>query len=279
MASSVGVEFDGISETYDSTRRAATQAELKALSSELTECRTVLDVGIGTGRFAKPLSDLGFRMVGIDLSLKMMSKARNKGVLNLILADAHKMPFKDKSLDATIIVHVLQLIPDWRNVAHEMGRITEKKVAALLTNRQREWNKPQNTHGSQPTAGPPFRELWIRYAQLREEMGYPIRRHNRNWQNEEEIRSEIPPTKLVKVSDEVIVMSISDIIQRFQLRTFPVLQNVPKDVHDKIIQKLQSSIKDSSPNGDWLGSTPPQKQIERRIIEELAIWRPDQLSL
>jgi ubiquinone/menaquinone biosynthesis C-methylase UbiE len=279
MTITIGAEFDSISEIYDSTRRAATEAELNVVSSELSGCRTILDVGVGTGRFAKPLSDVGFEIVGIDLSRKMMSKARQKGVRNLILADAHNMPFKDASFDASIIIHVLHLIPDWLNVAREMGRVTRNKVAALLRNRQREWNNSPHLPSDSSATSPVFPELWTRYAQLREEMGYPIRRNRRMWQNEEEIRSMLPPTKLVKVSDEVVVMKISDLITRFQQRAYPMLQDIPSDVHNKIIQKLLSSATNADNDSKETTSTLREKQIERRIFEELAIWQPDQLRL
>jgi ubiquinone/menaquinone biosynthesis C-methylase UbiE len=278
MAATVGTEFDGIAEIYDSTRQPATEAELKALSNELAECSIILDVGVGTGRFAKPLLDFGFRIVGIDFSLKMMVKARRKGVQNLVLADAHQMPFRDRSFDASIIVHVLHLIPDWRNVTSEMGRVTKNKVVALLTNRLRELNKPANLPGYERVTIPPFHELWTLYAQLREEMGYPIRRNRRMWQNEEEIRSEIPPTKLVKVSDEVFVMGINDLIRRFRLRSYPMHQDIPPEVHEKIIQRLQSSITQGNDNVKRLASALIEGKIERRIVEELAVWRPDQLQ-
>jgi ubiquinone/menaquinone biosynthesis C-methylase UbiE len=274
-AITIGAEFDSISEIYDSTRRAATEAEIKALSSELDGCRTVLDVGVGTGRFAKPLSDLGFEVVGIDVSRRMMSKAGQKGVENLILADAHRMPFRDESFDASIIIHVLHLIPDWLNVVREMGRVTKSRVAALLRNRQREWSNTLNPSGDSSAATPVFPELWTRYAELREEMGYPVRRNRRMWQNEEEIRSKVPPMKLVKISDEVVVTSVSDLIARFQQRAYPMLQDIPSEVHDKIIQKLLSSV--TANNGKETAPTLQKKQVERRIIEELAVWQPDQL--
>jgi ubiquinone/menaquinone biosynthesis C-methylase UbiE len=279
MAITIGAEFDSISEIYDSTRRAATEVELKAVSSELSECRTIIDVGVGTGRFAKPLSDLGFEIVGIDISRKMMLKARQKGVQNLILADAHNIPFKDESFDASIIIHVLHLIPDWLNVVREMGRVTKNKVAALLRNRQREWNNASHVGGDSSATSPAFPELWMRYAQLREEMGYPIRRNRRMWQNEEEIRSELPPMKLVKVSDEVVVTNISDLITKFQQRSYPMLQDIPSDVNNKIIQKLLSSTFNADHDGKETTPTLQDKQIKRRIVEELAIWQPDQLRL
>ena len=69
---------------------------------------------MGTGRLAEPLQNAGFEIVGIDISKKMMSKAREKGVQNLVIADARFIPFKDKSFDVTISVHVLHLISEWK---------------------------------------------------------------------------------------------------------------------------------------------------------------------
>jgi len=267
MGITVGEEFDGISEIYDSTRQPATEAELKAVSNELRNCRTVLDVGVGTGRFAKPLSDAGFEIVGIDVSRRMMLRAKQKGVKSLILADAHNMPFMDESFDASIIIHVLHLIPDWLNVTREMGRVTRSTVAALLRNRQREWSTTSNGSGHASASSAVFPEFWMRYAQLREEMGYPLRRNRRMWQNEEEIRSRLPPMKLVRVSDEVVSVSVSDLAMRFQQRAHPLVQDVPGDVNEKIIKRLLLEVTSA------LG----EKPLERRVIEELAVWRPDQL--
>jgi ubiquinone/menaquinone biosynthesis C-methylase UbiE len=209
----------------------------------------------------------------------MMSKAKQKGIENLILADAHNMPFKDRSFDGSIIIHVLHLIPDWLNVAREMGRVTKNRVAALLRNRQREWNNASNVSGNSSTTSPVFPDLWMQYVQLRQEMGYPIRRNRRMWQNEEEIRSELPPMKLVKVSDEVVVMNISDLITRFQQRSYPMLQDIPSDIRDKIFQKLLSCFGNAYYKRRETASTLKEMHIERRIVEELAIWRPDQLRL
>jgi ubiquinone/menaquinone biosynthesis C-methylase UbiE len=276
VTTTIGEEFDSISEIYDSTRQAATEAELKAVSSELSGCHTILDVGVGTGRFAEPLSRIGFEIVGIDLSRKMMAKARQKGVQSLILADAHNMPFKDGSFDASMIVHVLHLIPDWLKVAREMGRVTKHRVAALLRNRQREWHDTPDVSGNS-AASKVYPELWTRYAQLREEMGYPIRRNRRMWQNEEEIRSKLPPMKLVKVSDEIVVTSVRDLMSRFQQRSWPVQRDIPADVQDKIVKELLSSIAKVAHYDNISTPSLLEKKIERRVVEELAVWRPDQL--
>ncbi len=275
MAITVGEEFDDISEIYDSTREAPTDVELRAISVELGDCCTILDVGVGTGRFAKPLSNLGFEIVGIDLSRKMMLKAKQKGVRNLILADAHNMPFKDETFDASIIIHVLHLLPDWLSVAREMGRVTKNKVAALLSNGHGEWGMTTNVSGN--STFPAHSEFWVRYARLREEMGYPIRRNRRMWQNEAEIRAKLPPMKITVVSDKVITSSLGELITRFQQRPYSLQRDIPIEVHNKIIQKLLAPTENADSTGTEASSALRNKQITRRVIEELAVWQPDQL--
>ena len=58
----------------------------------------------------------GSAVVGVDISGRMMEKAREKGVTELIFADVHGTPFKDGSFDAALIVHLLHLVrtgPRW----------------------------------------------------------------------------------------------------------------------------------------------------------------------
>jgi ubiquinone/menaquinone biosynthesis C-methylase UbiE len=263
MGMTIGEEFDGISEIYDETRQAATSTELKALSSELKDCRTLLDVGVGTGRFAKPLSECGFDIVGVDLSRKMILKAKMKGVNNLILADACHLPFRDDAFDGSIIIHVFHLLHDWLTVLREMGRVTNKKVATLLGNRPSGLGRTQRVSGE--AASPDHPEIWIQYAKLREETGYPMQRHTRRWQNEVDAKSKLPPDKLVEVSNEVVTTKISDLIERFLQRVPSSNSNIPIEVHKKIIQQLLASVGD--------------RQITRTVKEELAIWRPDQLRI
>jgi hypothetical protein len=171
------------------------------------------------------------------------------------------MPFKDGTFDASIIIHVFQLLPDWLSAMREMGRVTNKKVAALLRNRPGEWSSTVNISGN--SVSPAYPELWVRYAKLREEMGYPIQRNRRRWQNEAEIRSKLPPMKLIEVSKEIVVAKVSDLMERFLQRSPSWHMDIPIDVHRKIIQQLLASIDD--------------KETTRKVIEELAIWQPDQL--
>src|SRR5438552_17905111 len=103
---------------------------LKAMKELFAGCRTILDVGIGTGRFAEYLNNSGFDVVGIDVSLSMMAKAGEKGVRNLVQADAHYLPFRDMAVDGAIMVHRLHLVRDWVQVVGELGQETRRSVFA-----------------------------------------------------------------------------------------------------------------------------------------------------
>ncbi len=203
----------------------------------------------------------------------MVLKAKQKGFRNLVLADAHAMPFKDGSFDASIIIHVLHLLPDWLGVIEEMGRVTTNKVAALLSNRQGEWNSEFNVSGGSSQT---VSELWTRYAQLREQNGYPIRRNKRMWQNEIEIRSKLPPSKIVEVSNEVVTTKLKDLMTRFQHGPFCWQPNIPSEIHKKIIEQLFASIENYGIDGKETASV-MDKEITRTLKEELAIWQPNQI--
>ena len=97
------------------------------------------------------------------------------------------------------------------------------------------------------------------------------------WQNEAEIRVKLPPTKIIVVSDEVITTSLGELMKRFQQRPYSLQRDIPMDVHNKIIQKLLESTENADSTGMEAASALRNKQITRRIIEELAVWRPDQL--
>jgi SAM-dependent methyltransferase len=252
----VVTEFDSIADIYDSTREPATDAEINALSDALKGCKTVLDVAVGTGRFAKPLSELGFDIIGVDISRNMMLKARKKGVDNLVLADMHEMPFRDKSFDAAIVIHVLHIIADWPKAMRDVGRVTKKNVISLLRQRP----------GLANQWGPDGTGIGALYLSLREKAGYPVRRTDRRrmWQNEQEIKTRVPPLKLETIRDEMVSMTLEEVFNWFERRSPFMIHDVPAEVHKRIVEKIIAMK--------------GKERFERRIIEELAVWEPARLE-
>ena len=70
----------------------------------------------------------------------------------------------------------------------------------------------------------------------------------------------------MKISDEFVTANTNELTIKFQQRAYPMLQDIPNDVHDNIIQKLLSSTAAAN-NWKENASTAQNKQIERRIIE------------
>ena len=242
----MAVSFDRIAGVYDATRWSGVPPEvMKSLLNAMKElfagCRTVLDVGIGTGRFAEYLSNSGFDVVGIDVSLSMMAKAREKRVRNLVQADAHYLPFRDRVFDGGIMVHVLHLVRDWVQVVREAGRVTGKRVVAEV----------EGGEGFNPRS---------RYLELRKEMGYPLDRFN---DGEAGLCRVVPPASVKLVGDYWTDIDVHEEIDSFDKRKSSVSWDVPAEVNDRIIQRLHSEN--------------PEKTIRRREIVEVVGWDPAQL--
>jgi len=95
----------------------------------------VLDVGTGTGFVALIASQLGHRVIGVDLSSAMLSEARvraeRRGLhATFAVGDAVAPALEEKSLDAVICRHLLWTLREpqialanWRRLLRPMGRV------------------------------------------------------------------------------------------------------------------------------------------------------------
>ncbi len=123
------VVFDRAAEYYDETRALTPQAlarTVEILSGELAERGRCLEIGVGTGRIGLPLYRAGIPMTGLDLSRPMMLKLREKaagGAFPLVQGTATTLPFRDGVFGSGLIVHVLHLIPNWREALLELMRV------------------------------------------------------------------------------------------------------------------------------------------------------------
>jgi SAM-dependent methyltransferase len=223
------VEFDRIAPVYDETRQPPSEEELQALVGLLNGCQTVLDAGVGTGRFAVPLRGHGFEIVGVDLSLGMMRRARAKGVAALVRANVLRLPLPDKVVDAAFMAHVLQLLPDPRPVLGELGRVARRQVVVQLP----DWFERQ------PTST--WRDRRARYRELAAELGHPLPERGKRYYHTLEDLSTIAPPRTVRTVSRPVPADLTpdERFARWGAIMFGRNQ-IPPEVHAEIVRRLQA---------------------------------------
>ena len=113
-------------------------AWVKAFMAVLPEGRLrILDVGCGTGEMGLVLAGMGHEVTGLDLSEKMLEKARSKAsALGLDTTyrqgDAEKPPFAEGTFDALVTRHVLWTLPHPEEALREWCKILKDGGMALV---------------------------------------------------------------------------------------------------------------------------------------------------
>ena len=140
MEQSGSLVFDRAVEYYDETRALSdkTMAHIvRIVSAELGDRGPCVEIGIGTGRIALPLAEAGVELIGADLSRPMLARllekaARARVRVPVVEADATALPFPQGRFGGALAVHVLHLIPQWREAARELVRVVRPRGVALV---------------------------------------------------------------------------------------------------------------------------------------------------
>jgi ubiquinone/menaquinone biosynthesis C-methylase UbiE len=92
-----------------------------------------LDLGCGTGWIQEVLRMKGHRrqIVGVDIADGMLRFARRKQ-MTVVLGDAEKLPFKDRSFDGVLAKGVLHHLPDMASAVAEIARVLKPGGVAVL---------------------------------------------------------------------------------------------------------------------------------------------------
>lgn len=97
--------------------------EKKCIEKLLNNCEKILEVVVGTGRFAI----LANQAVGIDGHLFFIKNCSKK-MIPVIQAKAEELPFRDKSFQCVMFIISLSFIKDIVNALLEAKRILKKMV-------------------------------------------------------------------------------------------------------------------------------------------------------
>jgi len=100
----------------------------------------VLEVGVGTG-LSLPCYAEHLTITGIDLSLEMLTKARDKverkkltNVVALHEMDAGALAFPDESFDTVVAMYVMTVVPNPERVMRELERVCAPGGEVILVN-------------------------------------------------------------------------------------------------------------------------------------------------
>ncbi|MHB1529676.1 MAG: class I SAM-dependent methyltransferase [Acidiferrobacteraceae bacterium] len=98
---------------------------------------TLLDVGCGTGWFARRFAAQGLHATGVDPDPSSLAFAREHSPPGIFWArgDACALPFKDQSFDRVVSVAALCFIEEERQAVSEILRVTRSRFAIGWLNR------------------------------------------------------------------------------------------------------------------------------------------------
>lgn len=134
--------YDRIAESYAAARSRPWPNVIDFIAG-IPAGAMVLDVGCGHGRHARPLALTGHRVVGFDVSRRLLeiarttsSSSRQFGALAWLGADTTALPFRDATFDAAICIAVIHHLPterDRRRAVSEIRRVLVPGGAAFVS--------------------------------------------------------------------------------------------------------------------------------------------------
>lgn len=196
----------------------------------------ILEIGVGTGEVIKFLNFKKFspKYIGIDISREMLSKLKlkfNRDKLDLILADAYHLPFKDDVFDLALMIRSIHILSKWKRALIEAKRVLIKEKFLTIV-----------------TGGPGLKILNEcpsndKYIELREKFGNSIFYYGGDWEYipnfiEEKLNGQLE----VLQNSYIVLKNLSDAIHEFKNQLMTWHTQVPKKIHDKIVQELEEYL-------------------------------------
>jgi ubiquinone/menaquinone biosynthesis C-methylase UbiE len=130
--------YDALSRDYDELYGAEQDKKHAKVLQVLgkRDFKIIIDVGCGTGKLLGLLSARSEVGLGIDLSVQMINKAKeritNTGI-QLVRADASHLPLQDRIADGVISVSMTESGPVLEEHFNELSRIATEDATLILT--------------------------------------------------------------------------------------------------------------------------------------------------
>ncbi len=242
------VSFDRIADVYDETRGLPPRVLAKTIGvlAEALEGKRVLEVGVGTGRYAVPLQKSGIEVVGVDIAPRMVARGLAKGLRDVVFGDGAHLPFRDETFDAATTNHVLHLVADWRTVLREVERVLRPDGSYFTV--------IEEYLGTQ---------LSERYREIARRLGYT---HLDPGVHENDFPRVVPPNKVVRVAHHEESIRADEVLGTiFQPRLYAFLWKIPEDIHAEVMRAMREEF--------------GGKTLRRGLDLDIAVWSRPQLSM
>ncbi len=245
----IASDFDRISPVYDATRDPLDEATLGALVTELRRegVERILEVGVGTGRIARPLTDRGLEVTGIDVSRGMLAHARAKGLPRLLRASAYRLPFADRSFDAALFVHVLHVLEAPERAIAEAVRAGPKGAFAVVHPRP---------SGADGTRSPDEARRLVREELVK--AGYQVPDRGGPAVEERKLLTRLPPSRLVTLSDRTVTVPLARRLDALAARAHRYTLRIPPAALERAIATVRAQVGD--------------RAVTSHRVEALATW-------
>jgi ubiquinone/menaquinone biosynthesis C-methylase UbiE len=244
------INFDRAAGIYDATRRLPDAVAAEITDGLLREIKAagadrVLEVGIGTGRMARPLMQRGVRMVGVDISQEMMAQllgqlTQEHTPPELLLGDATKLPLTDNSFRAAMLVHVLHLVSSIEETLAEIRRVLGPGGVLLHQTRR---------------ASPETKRTWDassdEWGRLLEARNFVRRPRFDEMQLREKIKTTGASLRVVEVGESTETSTVEDEMVRLRARSQSWTWQVPNETFDDALPEYERWLRAAIPGGSW----------------------------
>lgn len=226
--------FDRAANYYDNTRRLLAPIEqygIPALQQMIGPRARVLEAGCGTGRISIPLLERGLDLVGCDLSSQMLLRFQEKHPSpRIVRADASLLPFSGAQFDAVLTVHVLHLIPVWRDALREFKRVLVPGGVYLNV---RTWDMVRNSTSER------IRDFWRSWMKEHGVDAYPVgvRSHADLLDELRLVGGDVSEVEAVRYADSI---NLRKEVDHFADRLYSETWDIPDEVFNEGVRELRA---------------------------------------
>jgi ubiquinone/menaquinone biosynthesis C-methylase UbiE len=236
MLMSSSRSFDRAADIYDQTRfllEPIAVHGIQAILDLIGPIARVLDVGTGTGRISVPLLERGVDLIGCDLSALMLRRLQEKlPAARIAQADAALLPFPTAHFDFVMTVHVLHLIPPWREALREFKRVLKPEGAYFNV---KTWEAVGTSIRGE------IREYWRSWLKARAVNAYltGVQRNAESLPELESLGATLTEREVIRYP---LTFTLRGELERFASRAYSDAWDIPEGIFEASVEALHAWV-------------------------------------